>query len=138
MENEPYTIVDWLRLTGYDKTIENAPYEIVDEDLEEIQNGEYLITKDSIIRIVKAVSKSKRLGARTRKREIVDQRNYLYSILRLRAQLSLSAIGLLFNKDHTTVLYALRKLEYLRLDKDFKKNTKCLNEFFNNPIYINI
>ena len=42
MENKNYTIVDWLRITGYDKTIENAPYKIIDEDLIEIKNGEYL------------------------------------------------------------------------------------------------
>jgi len=144
-ENEtPYTIIDWLRLTGYANTVSNAPYEIVEKDLQEIKADEYLRTKASILRVAIAVAEANGLDKVTRKREIVDQRSYLYYLIKRLIEnntdekISLTAIGRLFNKDHATVLHGLRKVEDLKLDKEFNKTIQYLKDFFNNPIYVKL
>ena len=50
------------------------------------------------------------LMAPTRKRPVVEARQYCYWLLhKLHPRLSLSATGLLFNKDHATVIHARRE-----------------------------
>ena len=144
-ENEnPYTLVDWLRLTGYSTTVDNAPYEIVEKDLQEIKRDEYLRTKASIVRIIKAVAEANGLLSKTRKREIVYQRYYLYylakKLVKVNAgdKISLTAIGNIFNKDHATILHGLREVEKLKQYEDFRNCTKYLKDFFNNPIYVKL
>ncbi len=137
-DEENYTIVDWIRYAGYHKTISNAPYELTEDDLKEIQNEEYLVTRSSIKRIVLEIVKANNINDGTRKRKLVDQRRYLYYILKKRAGFTYEAIGLLFHKDHATVIHSLKKIQDLDKDIEYNETISYLKEFFNNPIYIDL
>jgi chromosomal replication initiation ATPase DnaA len=136
-----YTIVDWLKIKEYKRTVENAPYELTTKDLDEINNGEYLNTKKSIIRVVKSIAKYKSLDVKNRQRIIVDQRNYLFFILRARVlqatgnKITYPEIADIFNKDHSTVIHGIKLVEYLKVDRQFNKNIKELKDFFDNTKY---
>ena len=57
------------------------------------------------------------LKSRNRKHAIIYKRYYLYAQLH-KAKLSLSHIGLLFGKDHATVINGLKKHEWFTKSKD--------------------
>lgn len=81
---------------------------------------------DYICDIFKVSSKS--LWSKTRKREVVHARFMCYWYLYNSTELTLSAIGKMFNRDHATVLHGLKKDEewtdikdkiHLRLKEEF-------------------
>jgi len=71
---------------------------------------------------------------KSRKREIVYQRAAAFNFLRQNTQLSLTSIGDLFNKDHATVLHALKVYDYFVKEKDemFLWNIRSIEEQLNN------
>jgi len=71
---------------------------------------------------------------KTRKREIVYKRAAAYNFLRKNTELSLTAIGDLFDKNHATVLHALKVYDYFFNEKDeiFLWNIRNIEEQLNN------
>lgn len=69
----------------------------------------------------------------TRKREVVEARQITMYVLKQRTNLSLAAIGAVCgNKDHSTVLHALKTVENLLItDKKFTANYEPLLNQFN-------
>lgn len=68
----------------------------------------------------------------TRKREVVEARQITMYVLKQRTNLSLAAIGTVCgNKDHSTVLHALKTVEnLLETDRQYKANyAKLLTHF---------
>lgn len=66
---------------------------------------------------------------KTRKREIVIARQMSMKLIHQKGKYSLATIGRFFNKDHATVLHAVKCIANLRdTDKRFKDST---NIFFN-------
>ena len=59
------------------------------------------------------------LDTKSRKREFVFRRMYLYKYLRVMHSLPLEKIGDMFNKNHATVLNGLNKFEVLFKYSDF-------------------
>ncbi len=64
----------------------------------------------------------------TRKRAYIEARAIYYKLLRDYTKYSLHAIGATMEKDHSTVLYFIRKAkDWLLYDKDFENDYKTLN-----------
>lgn len=110
-------------------TPQDVPYQWTFKDQKEIDSGQYLKTTKSITRIVTEIAKENNLITRSRKRELVDQRRYLFHVLRDRALLSLSLIGRIFEKDHATVLHGLRTYDEIKNFPDFLDNIKEIKSF---------
>lgn len=53
------------------------------------------------------------LRGKTRRREIHDPRKLTIKLIRMRTRLSLKKIGLLFSRDHTTMINALKQINGL-------------------------
>lgn len=71
---------------------------------------------------------------KTRKREVVYRRAAAYNFLRKNTKLSLTAIGDLFDRDHATVINALRMYDNFIGQKDeiFLWNIRSIEEQLNN------
>lgn len=65
------------------------------------------------------------LSMRTRKREIVDARHIYCYIAKRETSLSLSKIGEPINRDHTSVLHAIKKI------RNLKNNNKQIRNLIN-------
>jgi chromosomal replication initiation ATPase DnaA len=107
----------------------DVPYCWTFRDQEEVESGEYLKTKDSIKRIVVEIAKEKNLITRSRKRELVDRRKYLFHVLRDKAHVSLSEIGRIFKKDHATVLHGLKSYDQIKDFPDYQENVREIRSF---------
>ena len=72
------------------------------------------------------------LFAKTKRREIVEPRQVVMAISRLETPFSLKQIGFRYNKDHATVLHALRVVcNMFNTDKYFReKFTEIISELF--------
>jgi hypothetical protein len=70
----------------------------------------------------------------SRKRETVYARAAAFNFIRQNTELSLTAIGELFNKDHATVLHALKVYYYFVKEKDeiFLWNIRSIEAQLNN------
>jgi hypothetical protein len=78
---------------------------------------------------VKTYIIKKNLDSKSRKREIADERMYLYGYIFYFLNIdNLSLIGKMFNRDHATVRSALIKVPDIQFQQEFIKNTKELND----------
>ena len=69
------------------------------------------------------------LDGKCRKRGLVDQRSYLYHMLRKEAGMTLVKIGEMFNKDHATIMHGLKSYEALKDSKLFIVNTSKIADY---------
>lgn len=51
------------------------------------------------------------LKSPSRKKYVVRARNIIMYVLKKKSELSLAKIGAIFNRDHTTVIYAIRSID---------------------------
>lgn len=72
--------------------------------------------------------KTEDLFENTRKKDIVLKRDIVIYILKKRLNISITNIGKIFNKNHSTVIHSLKKIEKKLENKDFKK---YLDSFLN-------
>lgn len=72
-----------------------------------------------------------KLKTGNRSKELVDARHVVFYILRRNTNITLKEAGLLFNRDHTTVIHGLEKLSDLM---DTEPNTKAAVEFLESEI----
>ena len=70
------------------------------------------------------------LDTKSRKREVVYRRIYLFKYLQQMEGLTLTAIGKMFNKDHATVIHGLRTFDNVKLYEDFMDYTRKEFEMF--------
>lgn len=80
--------------------------------------------------------KENKLHLRSRKREIVDKRHYMAYYLREVHELTVTSIARILNQNHTTVLYALKKIPFIKHDPQFLHNTEAEKILF--PIKPNL
>lgn len=117
-----FTIIDYLNKNE----IPEVCYRWTNVDSLELQYGDYLKTKDSIKRVVETIAQEKNLIHKSRIRRIVDQRKYLYHVLRDKGNLTLSDIGRIFERDHTTILHNLKSFDEIKDFPDFQENAREL------------
>ena len=70
------------------------------------------------------------LDTKSRKREVVYRRIYLFKYLQQMEGLTLTAIGKMFNKDHATVIHGLKTFDNVKLYEDFMDYTRKEFEIF--------
>lgn len=72
------------------------------------------------------------LNVKSNKREKVYLRSYLYAYLRYEEDMSLTTIGKMFNKHHSTIIFGLKNYDNLEgyNDRAFKTITKELRESY--------
>jgi hypothetical protein len=70
------------------------------------------------------------IDMKSRKQEHLFRRYYLMYYLRKCYKAPLESIGRLFNKDHATIINAIKQYEILKGDKDFKDITEDERLFF--------
>ena len=73
------------------------------------------------------------LNSKSRKRENVSKRAFLYNELKTECEgMSLSTIGKMFNRDHATVINGLKTHDYMTSsgDKIYRKETEKIREYF--------
>lgn len=75
-----------------------------------------------------------KLDKPNRKREIVYKRYYLMNVLHCRSRLCLREIGELFNRDHSSVIHALKEHErwWSQLDEEYLRAVHPLTELVTN------
>ena len=59
------------------------------------------------------------LDTKSRKQSITDKRHYLMKYFRYVHKMSFDEIGRIFNRDHSTVVHAIKKYEYMQHDAIF-------------------
>lgn len=70
------------------------------------------------------------LANKTRKREVVYKRHYMMKYLKETSDFTLTKIGKLFNKDHSTVIHALKQYDALKDYSDFREIIEELQIIF--------
>lgn len=70
------------------------------------------------------------LDVKSRKRDIVYRRIYLFRYLKQMEGMSLISIGKMFNRDHSTVIHGLRTFDNVKLYEDFMDYTRKEFELF--------
>jgi hypothetical protein len=83
---------------------------------------------------VKEYIESEGLNGRSREQFYVFRRHYLCYALYRTQELTLSEIGALFNRDHSTVLHSIRKHEELKTDKLYKKKIESCVQLMAEPL----
>ena len=78
-------------------------------------------------RVVKYISN---MELKSRKDKYKFKRYYLMKYLKIGTDLSLAKIGSYFDKDHATVLSAIRRLEVIENDADYLIHTKHESDLF--------
>jgi hypothetical protein len=73
---------------------------------------------------------SEGLAVKSRKRDIVYRRIYLFRYLKQMEGMSLISIGKMFNRDHSTVIHGLRTFDNVKLYEDFMDYTRKEFELF--------
>jgi hypothetical protein len=73
---------------------------------------------------------SEGLAVKSRKREVVYRRIYLFRYLKQMEGMSLISIGKMFNRDHSTVIHGLRTFDNVKLYEDFMDYTRKEFELF--------
>jgi len=82
--------------------------------------------------IVDYLRRNPTLKSGKRYRYLVDRRMFLYHLLKNECMWSLTRIGVLFNRDHATVINALKKYPYYKLDEEYKANINEVKQYLNN------
>jgi hypothetical protein len=88
-----------------------------------------MTTPEEIKELIEKITRTN-LSVKSRKREIVDYRIVAFKLTRELTNLSLAAIGRLYNKDHATVLHGLKKFEVLKDQSQFKNSLRLYNRCF--------
>jgi len=70
------------------------------------------------------------LSSKSRKREMVYRRMYLFKYLREMKGMSFERIGLLFNRDHATVIHGSKQVNALLKYEDFQEHVAPLVKSF--------
>jgi hypothetical protein len=83
---------------------------------------------------VKEYIESEGLNGRSREQFYVFRRHYLCYALYRTQELTLSEIGKVFNRDHSTVLHSIRKHEELKDDRLYKKMTESCSQLMSEPV----
>ena len=83
---------------------------------------------------VKEYIESEGLNGRSREQFYVFKRHYLCYALYRTQELTLSEIGALFNRDHSTVLNSIRKHEELKTDKLYQKKIESCIQLMAEPL----
>jgi hypothetical protein len=71
-----------------------------------------------------------RLDTKSRRRENVYKRDYLYKYLDNVLKMTLTEIGKEFNRDHATIIYGIKTFNDLENDKLFKSATREVRNIF--------
>ena len=93
--------------------------------------------------IVNEISQYYKLGVdlikgKSRKREIVKARFIAIYLIRSDTDFTLSAIGRMFNRDHSTILYSIRIINNtltLKYDTDISDDLREIKKIINNLTY---
>lgn len=95
-------------------------------------NGGIIDSSDSLKTWLESyLEKNPHLKGKSRKRQYVDQRAYIYNILKSKTEMTLEEIGIFCgNKHHSTVLWGIKKHKEYTFTKDriYIYNTKYLRE----------
>jgi hypothetical protein len=83
---------------------------------------------------VKEYIESEGLNGRSREQFYVFRRHYLCYALYRTQELTLSEIGALFNRDHSTILHSIRKHEELKTDKLYQKKIESCIQLMAEPL----
>lgn len=83
---------------------------------------------------VKEYIESEGLNGRSREQFYVFRRHYLCYALYRTQELTLSEIGKIFNRDHSTVLHSIRKHEELKNDKLYQKKIESCIQLMSEPL----
>ena len=83
---------------------------------------------------VREYIESEGLNGRSREQFYVFRRHYLCYALYRTQELTLSEIGKIFNRDHSTVLHSIRKHEELKDDRLYKKMTESCSQLMSEPV----
>jgi chromosomal replication initiation ATPase DnaA len=83
---------------------------------------------------VKEYIESEGLNGRSREQFYVFRRHYLCYALYRTQELTLSEIGKIFNRDHSTVLHSIRKHEELKDDRLYQKMTESCSQLMSEPV----
>jgi hypothetical protein len=83
---------------------------------------------------VKEYIESEGLNGRSREQFYVFRRHYLCYALYRTQELTLSEIGKIFNRDHSTVLHSIRKHEELKDDRLYQKTTESCSQLMSEPV----
>lgn len=79
---------------------------------------------------IKEYIEAEQLNTKSRRRDIVYRRIYLFKYLQQMEGLTLTAIGKLFNRDHATIINGLRTFDNVKLYEDFMDYTRKEFELF--------
>ncbi|EFF41126.1 helix-turn-helix domain-containing protein [Mycoplasmopsis alligatoris] len=120
------------RIGYYKKDIIDSNYSdvVVENSFKDLVKDKESITPDLIIETVSKyykIPKKEIIGA-SRKKEIVVARHMAMIIIRNHLELSLEEIGKIFNKDHSTIINAIKKYDEPENNKSFKNALSFLNE----------
>jgi hypothetical protein len=83
---------------------------------------------------VKEYIESEGLNQRSREQFYVFRRHYLCYALYRTQELTLSEIGKIFNRDHSTVLHSIRKHEELKNDRLYQKKIESCIQLMSEPL----
>lgn len=83
---------------------------------------------------VKEYIESEGLNGRSREQFYVFRRHYLCYALYRTQELTLSEIGKIFKRDHSTVLHSIRKHEELKNDRLYQKMIEDCVELMSEPL----
>jgi len=83
---------------------------------------------------VKEYIESEGLNGRSREQFYVFRRHYLCYALYRTQELTLSEIGSIFNRDHSTVLHSIRKHEELKNDRLYQKKIESCIQLMSEPL----
>ena len=126
-----FTIIDYMaHIDGH--IIDTAPYKLSLIDYEEIQNGDYLKTPKSYTRVCKEIISHNKLNIKGRRSELVDKRSFIYDLLVNKGKNTTTYTAFLFGQDHSNILHHLKRVKYLKKDREYIENTRQFNNFFIN------
>ena len=83
---------------------------------------------------VKQYIEQEELNGRSREQFYVFRRHYLSYALYRTQELTLSEIGRVFNRDHSTVLHSIRKHEELKNDRLYQKMIEDCVQLMSEPL----
>ncbi|ADE19876.1 chromosomal replication initiator protein DnaA [Mycoplasma crocodyli MP145] len=120
------------RVSYFKKELENTNYvyDVICNAFKGIIKEIGTISPDTILDAVSKYYKipKKDMLGKTRKKEVIIARHIAMSLIKMHLKLTLEEIGKIFNKDHSTVINAIRKIESQENDKSLKNALSYLNE----------
>ncbi|MEE3928266.1 DnaA/Hda family protein [Mycoplasmopsis ciconiae] len=120
------------RLSYYKKEIKETKnvHNLVMNIFKDVVKDKKNITPEMVIETISKyykISKKEILG-KSRKKEIVLSRHIAIVLLRNHLNMTLTQIGTFFNRDHTTILSALKKIDSLKNDTSINRTLKFFEE----------